>query len=334
MPNIYDRRENESLMDYEERLYRNQSIYGLSWGKINELLGLKQHPDSTRKASYGYLRRIDQERQHNFDKSIMIINDLHLPFERDDVLEIINKHKAEITTLVIGGDLIDCKSISKYPQIKSITLEEELVYTYNFLKQVRKILDKGQKIIIIDGNHEERWFKDICDLQQKDMQKFINPHLIDMIVEGFTLYDEGKKKRYEGIFDIQYIPHWFVNIDNKVIVCHPKNFSMVKGKMLENAAQHFINRNEQFDVLVLGHTHKHSSGLVDRFQSKFVIENGCLCKPQSYSDSGKLSFTPQAYCYTIIKYNNDEKVDYNNIKTYFLDELDSQEEQKVYNIKL
>jgi len=329
---IYERRKNESLMDYEERLYRNQKRYKISWQKITKLLNLDQHPDTTRKASYGYLRRVDQERENKFDKSILIINDLHLPFERKDILDIVNKHKNEITTLVIGGDLMDCKSISKFHQIKTLTVEEELIYAYNFLKELRKILDKGQDIIIIDGNHEERWYKDICDMQQKDMQKFINPSLIDMIVEGFTLYYEGSKKRYEGIKGIIYIPHWFVNINQKVIVCHPKNFSSVKGKMLENSVQHFINRGEKFDVLVIAHTHKYSNGIVDRYQGKFAIENGCMCLPQSYADNGKLNYTPQAYCYTIIKYNDNEPVNYNNIKTYFLDEY--VDKGKEYQIKI
>lgn len=320
MSNIYNRRENESCADYEERLYRNQSMYGLSWEKINELLELEQHPDSTRKASYGYLKRADQERGHNFDKSIMIINDLHLPFERSDVLDIINKHRNEITTLVIAGDLMDCQSISFFPKIKTLTLEEELVYTYEFIKKVRKILDNNQKIIIFNGNHEERWYKDICNMHEKDMQKFINPNLIDMIVEGFTIYENGKKKKYEGIDGITYIPHWFVNIDEKLIVCHPKGFSISKGKMLENTAQHFINRDEKFDVLVFGHTHKHSTGVVDRHTGKYVVENGCLCKPQEYADTGKLNYTPQYYCYTIVKYNGNEKINYNDIKVYHLDE--------------
>jgi len=326
------RRKNESLMDYEERLYRNQSRYKLSWKKITELLNLNQHPDTTRKASYGYLRRADQERQNKFDKSIMVINDLHLPFERKDVLEIIEKHKNEITTLVIGGDLMDCKSISKFHQIKTLTVEEELIYAYNFLKEVRRVLNNGQNIIVINGNHEERWYRDICELSKKDMQKFVNPNILGMIIEGFTIYEEGARRRYEGLEGIIYIPHWFVNIDKKIIVCHPKNFSAVKGKMLENGVQHFVNRGEEFDVLVLGHTHKYSNGIVDRYQGKFAIENGCLCQPQSYADSGKLNFTPQAYCYTIIKYNDDEPVDYNNIKTYFLDEyIDNGE---VYQINI
>lgn len=330
---IYERRKNESLMDYEERLYRNQSEYKISWEKITELLNLNQHPDTTRKASYGYLRRVDQERENKFDKSIMIINDLHLPFERKDIFEIINKHKNEITTLVIGGDLLDCKSISKFPQIDLYSIEDELIYGYEFLKKLRKTLDKGQNIIIIDGNHEERWYKDICNLTEKTFQKFINPNLIDMYIEGFTIYEDNKKRKFEGIEGIIHIPHWFVNIDQKIIVCHPKNFSVVKGKMLENGAQHFINRGEKFDVLVMGHTHKYSCGIVDRFQGKFVIENGCLCQPQSYADKGILKYTPQSYCYTIIKYNKDEPINYNNIKTYFLDEYE-EKENIVYQINI
>ena len=132
MENLYERRENESDKDYEYRLYKNQSLYGISWEQINELLGLEQHPDSTRKASYGYIKRAEQEMSHSFDKSIMVINDLHLPFERKDTLEIINNHSSEINTLVIGGDLMDCQSISTFPKIRTLTLEEELIYTYEF----------------------------------------------------------------------------------------------------------------------------------------------------------------------------------------------------------
>lgn len=332
MENLYKRRENESDKDYEYRLYKNQSLYGISWEQINELLGLEQHPDSTRKASYGYIKRAEQEMSHSFDKSIMVINDLHLPFERKDTLEIINNHSSEINTLVIGGDLMDCQSISTFPKIRTLTLEEELIYTYEFLKKVRKILDNEQKIIIINGNHEERWYRDICNMHEKDMQKFINPNLIDMIIEGFTIYESGEKKRYEGIEDIIYIPHWYVNIDEKLIVCHQKNFSKVKGKILESAAQHFLNKKEKFDAIITTHTHKFSCATVDRFSNCIVIENGCLSMPQDYADSGNLGFTQQTNCYTIVKYNNEENLKFNNIKTYLLDEIVEDKDKYVVNI--
>ena len=318
---IYSKRQGESLSDYEERLYRNQSFYNITWEKINELLGLEQHPDSTRKASYGFVKRANMEKEHKFDKSVMIINDLHLPFEREDVLEIINKHKEEITTLVIGGDLMDCESISKFPKIERLKLEDELIYTYNWLKKVRKILNKEQKIILIRGNHEWRLYRTICNLHKKNLQTFINPEVLNMIIEGFTIYDrDGKRRKYGAIEGITYIPHWFVNLDNKLIVAHPLDFSRVKGKLLEANCQHFVNRGEQFQVIAIGHSHKISSGIIDRFQGKFAYENGCLCKPMNYADVGKLGYTPQAYGYSIVKYNNDEDIDFNNIELYYLKE--------------
>jgi hypothetical protein len=152
-----------------------------------------------------------------------------------------------------------------------------------------------------------------------------------MLVDGFTLYDNGKKLKYEGIEGITYIPHWYVNIDNKITVSHPKDFSGVDGKMCEKVSEHFLNKHEEFEVQVFAHTHKYSQMKVSRRQGVFVVENGCLCQNHDYADCGKLAYTPQDYCYTIIKYNKDEKIDYNNIRVYHLDDLETkQENYKVF----
>lgn len=308
-------------MEYEERLYKNRRRYNLSWQEITDLLNLEQHGDTTRKASYGYLRRVEQEDELKFDNSVMIVNDLHLPFERDDALDIISKHKDEITHLVIAGDLLDNNSISFFPKIEDWTLEHEMEYASNWLYEVRNILDKEQEIILINGNHEERWYTEIKNLHQKNMQKFINPNLLEMLVEGYYIYHEGKKKKFEGIENATFIPHWFVNIDDKLVVAHPKSFSQVDGKMCDNTVAHFINRGEEFDVVLFGHTHKYSEMTVSRRGGKYAIENGCLCKPAEYADTGKLNFTPQHYCYTIIKWNDNEAINYNNIRVYHLPEI-------------
>lgn len=329
----YIKRENETLADYKERLYRNKSDYGLEWENIATLLEKDQNPDHVRKTSYGYLERIDDERKSlEFDKSIMIINDIHCPYEREDVLELIRKHANEINTLIIGGDLMDCESISKFPKIKRMSLMEELVYTYNFMKKVRKILDNNQQIVIIRGNHEDRHYTDICRMNEKELQKFINPEILEMLTDGFTIYEDGKKIKYEGIEGIKYIPHWYVNIENKIIVCHPKDFSSVDGKMCENVSAHFLNKKEEFEIVIFAHTHKYSQMTVSRRAGVYTVENGCLCQPMDYSDNGKLNYTVQDYCYTIIKYNDNEKINYNNIRVYHLDEIYNKKED--YRIEL
>ena len=319
---IYEKRQNETQGDYKERLYRNMSRWGMGWNAVKKLLGSTHSEDHLRKTSYGYLERIDDEKSHTFDNSVMIINDLHLPFEREDVLEIIAKHANEITTLVIAGDLMDCESISSFPKIERLKLEDELIYTYNWLKEVRKILDKDQKIVIVEGNHENRWYRLVCELHKKNLQTFIDPHLLNMITEGFTIYDrDGKRRKFEPLDGIINIPHWFVNLDNKIIVAHPKDFSSVDGRMCEKASAHFLNRQEEFEVVVFGHTHRYTQMTVSRRQGVYVVENGALCKPMPYSDTGKLNYTPMDSCYTIVKYNNDEKINFNNIKVYHLDDI-------------
>lgn len=310
------RMEGESLSDYKLRLYQNISDYNLKWEDVNLLLNKKQNPDHTRKTSYGYIERYRDENINTFDKSVLFLNDIHLPFERTDLIEIIKKHAHEITTLFIGGDFLDCYDCSKYPHANHLPITQELIYGHEWLKEVRKILGKNVGIYIIKGNHEVRWSKIV--LKDPMLQNFINPNILEMYVDGFNLFIDNKKKYFEPIENLHYINSWYANIDNKIIYCHPTDFSQVDGKMCEKVAEHFINKNAIFEAVIFGHTHKFTSMTVSRRKGIYTVENGCLCKPMDYADSGKLGYTPQHSCYTIVKYNINEQINFNNIKTYHL----------------
>ena len=341
----YLRRENEDIIDYEIRLAsikKEEKPDDLDWEDIKNLIGYDGNKDSLRKANdsiFGGLNIAKYYQNKNkepkkFDKSVMFINDVHAPYERTDLLDIIRKHRDEIDTLVIGGDFLDCHSISSFNKIDTFSLKDEVVYGYNLLKKIRTVLNNGQKIIMIKGNHEDRYYKNICKMNEKDLQTFINPELLEMYTEGFKLYIDGKKKVFEPIEGLIYIPHWYAIIDG-IIVCHPLTFSQCKGKMLENVAQHFINKKIDFDLAVMAHTHKYSAGCVERFAGKYIIENGCMAHAQSYSDTGKTAYAPQSYCYTIVKYNKGEKISLNNCRTYMLDpEKEEKEDCKKYSIEL
>ena len=328
--------ENESNIDYKKRLVYGKLIYktiDYDYATLSEYVFERPlSEDVCRRMMYGAKETfLEMDRtlktDGKFDKSVMIINDIHAPYERADLLDIIMKHKDEITTLVIGGDYLDCEAISSFPKINKMTMLDELIYGYNLLKKIRQILDNDQKIILINGNHEERLYKTICKMHEKDLQKFINPNILSMLVDGFTIYNsDGKRKKYEGIEGVTHIAHWYCNIDNKIIVAHPKDFSSVDGKMCEKTSEHFLNRHEEFEMIVFGHTHKYSQMKVSRRQGIYVVENGCLCKAHDYADTGKLAYTPQDYCYTIIKYNDNNPIDYNNIKVYHLGESETKQD--------
>ncbi|OSA92841.1 UNVERIFIED_ORG: hypothetical protein B2H93_13525 [Clostridium botulinum] len=319
---LFDKCNNEDLFIGEA--YRCRIPYGYTnielASDLNKILGTTYRESYLRGKGQNFNKGRDFVKSDNkFDNSIMIINDIHAPYEREDLLESISKHSDEIDTLIINGDYLDCHSISSFSQVKETSLKDEVVYGYYLLKKIRKILNRNQKIIMNCGNHEKRYFTNISKMNEKDLQTFINPEILEMYTEGFTLYVDGKKKKYEPIEGLIYIPHWYMVVDG-IVVCHPLTFSQSKGKMLENISSYFVNLGIDFTLAVLGHTHKYSAGITERFSNKSVIENCCMCKPQKYSDCGKTSYSPQTYGYTIIKYNKCEKVTLNNCKTYILEE--------------
>ena len=64
--------------------------------------------------------------------------------------------------------------------------------------------------------------------------------------------------------------------------------------------------------------HKFSQIIATRRNNMIVVENGCLCKAMDYADTGKLSYGEQINCFTILEFEEGKKINYNNIKTYFI----------------
>lgn len=259
----------------------------------------------------------EKERKlENKKKKIMIINDVHVPYQHDGLLDEIRKHK-DMDYLVIGGDLIDCESCSSFQMLERPTLEEELVAAHEFIQEINKIIDA--EIICIKGNHEERLEREICKMQNKGLQRLLDSQLLRMLEEGFKFSIGTKRKKYKAIENFKYIDKWYARLFDNLVICHPKDFSNVPAKIAEKSAEYFLNRGiiEKDDVIFIGHTHKFSQIVSTRRQDVFVVENGCSCKPMDYSDRGNLNYGNQVNCYTIVEFEEGGKIDRNDIKTYF-----------------
>lgn len=249
-------------------------------------------------------------------KKVMIINDVHVPYQHEKLLDEIKKNK-KIDYLVIGGDLIDCESCSSFQMLERPTLEEELVAAHDFIKEINKIINA--EIICIKGNHEERLEREICKMQNKGLQRLLDSQLLRMLEEGFKFNIGTKRKKYKAIENFKYIDKWYARLFDNLVICHPKDFSNVPAKIAEKSAEYFLNRGiiEKDDIIFLGHTHKFSQIVSTRRQNVFVVENGCSCKPMDYSDRGNLNYGNQVNCYTIVEFEEGCKIDRNDIKTYF-----------------
>ncbi len=259
----------------------------------------------------------EKERKlENKKKKIMIINDVHVPYQNEKLLDEIKKHK-DMDYLVIGGDLIDCESCSSFQMLERPTLEEELVAAHEFIQEINKIIDA--EIICIKGNHEERLEREICKMQNKGLQRLLDSQLLRMLEEGFKFNIGTKRKKYKAIENFKYIDKWYARLFDNLVICHPKDFSNVPAKIAEKSAEYFLNRGiiEKDDIIFIGHTHKFSQIVSTRRQDVFVVENGCSCKPMDYSDRGNLNYGNQVNCYTIVEFEEGGKIDRNDVKTYF-----------------
>jgi len=266
---------------------------------------------------------------HINKNKILILNDLHFPFNREDILDVVEKHKNEIKALILGGDILDCYEVSSFSNLGDYPIEEELVYALDILKKIKNILPTDVKIILIYGNHEERWTRFIAKQQIKGFYKFIDPHVLQMLKEGFTLYENGKQEVYKGIDDLIIINNWYVNINDKLIVCHPKNFSRVHIKNAKMAIEHFIYRNEKFACVVVAHNHH--QGEAPNYLGKYGVESGCMCLPFDYTE-GRTTTTPQDYGYFIAAFDNEGNIDKNECRLYKLE--DNLEKNQDSNIKI
>jgi predicted phosphodiesterase len=265
------------------------------------------------------------------NKKIMVTADWHFPYHREDLIENIKKHKEEIVAFVVAGDAFNNDSLSRFPEIGKKTFEEELIDFYYFLVEIRNILPINVKIIMNLGNHECRLYKSIANMQEKGLQQFINPHVISMMVKGFSIYKQNEEIYYPPIQNLIYVPHWFININHELIIAHPEENSKVNVKTAVEAVKYFLEREEKFDAVVIAHTHKYGSTIKNQ---KWAIQIGASCKPQRYSDKGKFCYTPQDYNYIIFQFDENGKIDRNASKIYMLDEMYPITENVDYNISI
>ena len=280
--------------------------------RCEEEMGLKEYSEKL-----GINKVISEYKtKESKKKKVMIINDVHVPYQHEKLLDEIKKHK-NIDYLVIGGDLIDCESCSSFQMLERPTLEEELVAAHEFIQEINKIIDA--EIICIKGNHEERLEREICKMQNKGLQRLLDSQLLRMLEEGFKFNIGTKRKKYKAIENFKYIDKWYARLFDNLVICHPKDFSNVPAKIAEKSAEYFLNRGiiEKDDIIFIGHTHKFSQIVSTRRQDVFVVENGCSCKPMDYSDRGNLNYGNQVNCYTIVEFEEGGKIDRNDIKTYF-----------------
>lgn len=283
---------------------------------IEDMDGTVINPESLRY----YITRKDKPKVTLKDKlaedgitKTLVMSDLHCPYHCDDILDIVTKHASEIDTLVLGGDIIDCYSISSYPTLEPRPLVTEMASCHRLLKSIQDIIPHVKKIVI-KGNHELRWEKYLGSMKS-EVNKLHSANILQEIIKGFEQHDRqaGTVTIYEPL-DYEVIDDWYCQV-NDVIVCHPLSFSRVAAKTSQMALDYFVERGVDFKTCLVAHTHKVSSCIK---YGKHAIEIGCLAKPQNYANSGRLTYTQQINGYYLATFK-DNKFDINTSRNYIIE---------------
>lgn len=321
--------ETEKRFQLKDRIRELYSDYGLSYTEINNAIraefGVNLHDDTIRyHAKRKYLREetksIDVK---NGTKRTLILNDLHIPFHREQVvIDIVMKHRHEIDTIIFGGDVVDCEGISSFPKEIRKPLISEMILAYKFLRRIDKLTPDVKKFFIW-GNHEYRYVREL-ENRGNSLNPLHSSNILQEIVNGFTHHD--RLSRIKTVFpplsdNFTVIDKWYMKYEDMVIA-HPHNFSRQKLKTAHQALEHFISRGWKFNAIFIGHTHKWG---MSNDKGIWFGETGCLCLPMDYADKGNVNYTPQDYGYVLVTHVNGA-IDINQSRLYKL-QLEDGEEQ-------
>lgn len=326
------------MKGWQERIVELSRDYGLNYHEISQIIlqeyGFNISDDTVR---YHATRKFKKQEEKTKEKDLgisrtLILSDLHIPFHREEViLEIIKKHRDKIDTIIFGGDIVDCESISKFPKEERKPLIFEMVIAYKFLKRIDRLTPNIKKILIW-GNHEYRFAKYLA-VTQNELSSLHSSNILNEIINGFSYYNKKEKRKYvypKLSDNFVVVDKWYYQ-HNDMIIAHPKNYSVVNLKTSVNTLNHFIAKGFNFNCLFIGHTHKW--GHTTKY-NKWIGELGCLCESMEYSDNGNVSYTPQDYGYALFTHiNGITKINQSRLYKLDLEDSDKNWKEIIYDDK-
>jgi len=253
-------------------------------------------------------------RPEKIARKLLCISDLHIPFERDDLIhQIITSHK-DSDVLVVNGDMLELYAVSTWPKNRNVVLQHE----YNIALEYLKLFSKTfPHVVLVRGNHEVRLQSYFNQNVSKAVSFLVNKDILSRLAAGEVYNTAGdiiEKYDFSNIYCDSGPESWFVKI-GKTIFVHPKTMSSkIEGRTAVSAEEYFLER-EDIDSVIVAHTHK-QAWIPSR--GKICIEQGCLCCPLDYEKQGKLNFKPTTLGYCVVYQDIEGNCDFNATRPIYL----------------
>lgn len=244
---------------------------------------------------------------------VLVLTDLHVPFEQRDVIEHALTNHGDAKILVIGGDFFDAYSVSKFRKSKAILFrwEYEIVVEW-----VRIFSGMFEQVILVSGNHERRVQRYVSDNLGNMLHGLVHDDPLKAVADGLDYGSDGKLTKLHNFENVIYegYPRGDYARVGQLVVAHPDSYSSVPMRTTINYAQALLGL-ESYQCLILGHTHAMGE-LV--WRNKLLMESGCCCLPLEYTfATGKIASLPQTYGYAVSHLDQDGNVDFANTYTVY-----------------
>lgn len=237
------------------------------------------------------------EKPKNSSK-LLIMGCFHIPFEHKDLIQkIIDVEGKDTDVLFVNGDFMDIFSVSTWIKDRYISLKKEYDKALQYLELFSKSFPKVQ---LISGNHEDRITRSFNSLLEMPTKFLVNKDIMSRLVNGEVLDDYGYVEDVKDFKNIHYEigdQNWYVNINDNVIIAHPKRFFKIEARTVVKFYEWLAPRYKNLECVVMNHTHHYASLVVNNV---LLFENGCVCYPLDYEKQGKFQYSPQQLSYTVL----------------------------------
>lgn len=250
-------------------------------------------------------------------RKILTFSDLHIPFVMEDEIRQVCEQNKDADIIVLNGDILDGYIFSTYSKTKKIAAIKEYIAAFNL---VRYLSNEFPQVVIVSGNHDSRASRALgYNGFEKEASQIFRPDLLARIANGEELDEAGMLVHKHSFSNVIYQPQdsWYIRI-GKTIFCHPDGFgNAFPGNTVYKLLDHFSQRisTEEFDSIVVGHTHKQYKGIVS---NKLLIEQGCMAHALPYQFKADLRFKNAVNGYAIIIQDEHGNTDFNKSTFIYL----------------
>lgn len=202
----------------------------------------------------------DKIEEVKFPEGTLLLYDIHIPHQDTMAVDCAIRYaKAhyEIREVILGGDTMDCESLSKYDKIsETASFSDEVYATNNFLRMLRENFSDA-KITYIMGNHEERLEKYVRKNvpELADFKELTLPSFLDFDEVGVEFVD-NRKRLTQGVGPYR-VQGWNIFHGHEFGICP-----------LTNPAKRYVDRSKV--NMIVGHIHKTDSSVITTFNQDLI----------------------------------------------------------------